>query len=444
MHETAIKLLLSPPGWALLNSLPPYDEALTARLDAGLRARGVEAELVAAVLTQQQLRHEAQGKFGPFASQMLFTRPGLEQATRLEVSAHHASRYRQAGITHVADLGCGLGAESLALAGLGISVSAVDIDEATAAFATLNLRAFPEAKVLHADATDPEVLAALQASGVQAAFADPARRVGSRRLKHPEQWMPPLSTVLSWTKLWPELGVKISPGVDYTDLPAAAEAQWISIDGQVVEAALWLGRLAPNGPGRSALVLRHAATEQPDAGTQTDAGTQADAVGHHRPKKLIAHHLQDQSLDNPQAPAAKVPVTPLGRYIFEADGALIRAGLLSLVSQQCNAGLISPGIAYLTGKAPAPAAAAPFVSQFEVLHTLPLQTKKIQAYLRAQSVETVEIKKRGVDISPDMLRHQLKLPHKHSHGHHSLTLILTRVQGRHQCVIARRLEGNRG
>ena len=56
-----------------------------------------------------KLREQAVAKFGPFAAHMVFTRAGLEQATRMNVAALHAGRFAGAGIRSVADLGCGLG-----------------------------------------------------------------------------------------------------------------------------------------------------------------------------------------------------------------------------------------------------------------------------------------------------------------------------------------------
>ena len=72
-------------------------------------------------------------QFGDFASRMLFTPDGLEQATRLSVASLHAGRFAGAGIDVVADLGCGIGADALAMAALGLGVLAVERDEATAA-----------------------------------------------------------------------------------------------------------------------------------------------------------------------------------------------------------------------------------------------------------------------------------------------------------------------
>ena len=75
--------LLSPEGWELLNSLPPYAEAGSMALNQKLRKQGHSPELVAAALTQSSLRAEAAAKFGDFAEKMLFTRDGLQQALSL-------------------------------------------------------------------------------------------------------------------------------------------------------------------------------------------------------------------------------------------------------------------------------------------------------------------------------------------------------------------------
>ena len=114
--------ILSSPGWELLESLQARQETNPMplrELGAALRASGIEASLAAAVLTQLALRQAARAKFGPFASHMVFTRDGLEQATRLVVAARHAQRFRASGARRVADLGCGIGADALAIAGLG-------------------------------------------------------------------------------------------------------------------------------------------------------------------------------------------------------------------------------------------------------------------------------------------------------------------------------------
>ncbi|MFY9712990.1 MAG: class I SAM-dependent methyltransferase, partial [Microbacterium sp.] len=130
MEMSELRTLLTAEGLSLLDGTGPLESlADVTRTVSRMRAAGHSPELVAAVVTQVSLRARAKPKFGDFAGRMLFTRAGLEQATRLGVAARHAQRLRGAGITSVADLGCGIGGDALAFAGAGLRVHAVDADE---------------------------------------------------------------------------------------------------------------------------------------------------------------------------------------------------------------------------------------------------------------------------------------------------------------------------
>lgn len=394
MDPAALARLLTSEGWALLEQLPPYREEATLRLAEGLRARGVDADLVAAALTQSRLRAQAKEKFGDFANGMLFTEEGLQQATRLEVAALHARRYARAGVDLVADLGCGLGADSLAMAGLGLRVLAIEKDEATAACATLNLRAFPEAQVRHADALEVD----LAAAGVDAVYADPARRTRrGNRVFNPSAYSPDLDTILALRESVANLGVKVGPGVPYTALPSDTHAQWVSVRGSVVEAGLWFADLATEGAGRSALVLTD------DGRHQLSWAGDADA----RPI---------------QAPAGA-----LGAYLYEPDGAVIRAGLVNQVAEQIDGRLVDPAIAYITTDQPSP---TPFARGYRVLDHFDFGLKRLRAYLRDRGVGEVTIKKRGTAVVPEQLRQQL-----HLSGSRAATVVLTRLQGTQSVLV---------
>ena len=56
MAENHVALLLTPEGWKLLSSLPPYDPSEALSLGRSLREEGHSPALVAAALTQQRLR----------------------------------------------------------------------------------------------------------------------------------------------------------------------------------------------------------------------------------------------------------------------------------------------------------------------------------------------------------------------------------------------------
>ncbi|PFG42263.1 hypothetical protein ATJ88_0920 [Isoptericola jiangsuensis] len=417
MDSSSLAKLLSPEGWALVNALPPYDESRAMALATRLRAEGVDPDLAAAALTQSRLRAKARAKLGPFAEGMLFTPDGVEQATRLVVAALHARRYLAAGVTKVADLTSGVGADALAFAGVGLQVLATDVDETTAALATVNLRAFPEAEVRHADGLTLD----LAAEGVDGVYADPARRTrGGKRIFDPAAYAPPLDAVWALRDQVPALGIKIGPGVPHAGLPDDAETQWVSVDGDVVEAGLWFGPLAPEGPGRSALVLR-------STGGDPTHGTGASGTV----SRLLRTGPDDADL---------VPdVGAVGAYLYEPDGAVVRAGLVAHAAAELGGRLVDRTIAYVTTDAPAPApepGQAPLATGYRVLDVLPFSVKRLKAYLRERGVGRLTIKKRGTAVTPEQLRSQLALS-----GDATATIVLTRVAGRQHVLVVEPLGG---
>jgi hypothetical protein len=390
-----ISTLLTRDGWALLESLPAYDETNALALTERLQREGHPPELVAAALTQSRLRAAAQAKFGPFAMSMLFTPTGLEQATRLPVAARHAQRFASAGITRVADLGCGIGADSMALAGLDREVLAVERDETTAAIATVNLRHWPESMVRHEDAMSTNL------SGIQGAFLDPARRAtAGKRLLDPRAGSPPLSFVTELVGRLPAVGMKTAPGIPHHLVPTGAEAQWVSVDGDVVEAGLWFGALAREGVRRSALVL-----DGSGGGTEVSDAGMVDAVA--------------------------APVGPVGSFLYEPDGAVIRAGLVGAVAAMVEGRLIDRSIAYITADR---LTHTPLARAYAVDDVFGFQLKTLRTWLRDRGVGKLTIKKRGTAVEPEVLRKQLRLT-----GDNTATIVLTRVSNRQSVLVVRPL-----
>lgn len=390
MSLDAISPLLTLDGWELLSSLDPYSEADSLKLNETLRKAGHSPELVAAALTQSRLRAKAEAKFGEFAHQMLFTQAGLEQATRLSIAALHAQRFTTAGITNVADLGCGLGADSLAMASLDINVTAVEMDEITAACTTVNLMPFPHAKVLCAKAEEVDL------DGITGVWLDPARRTtstsGTTRLFDPEAFSPPLSFVESLADKGLAVGVKMGPGIPHDAVPDTAEAQWISINGDVVEAGLYFNQLARPGIRRAALV-----------------------IGKHGSSELTStEKYQPQEQD--------AQIGPVSSYLYEPDGAVIRAGLVADLARVMDAHLLDEHIAYLSSDEPID---TPFARSYKVIEVKPFNVKALKAWVKANRIGVLDIKKRGVSTTPEELRRQLLTGS--GKGPNKATLVLTRI-----------------
>ena len=403
MDTSGISALLTSEGWALLESLPPYEEDAALGLGEALRAAGHAADLVSAALTQSRLRAAGRAKFGPFADGMLFTATGLEQATRFAVAARHAQRFAAAGVQKVADLGCGIGADSMALATFDREVLAVDRDELTAAVATMNLRHWPEAVVRCEDATTTDL------AGIGAAFVDPARRTASgKRVLDPRQGSPSLDFVLGLAGRLAAVGMKTAPGIPHAMLPPDAEAQWVSVGGDVVEAALWFGLTAREGIRRAALVLPADGVPDDAAGVEV-----ADPV-----------EVTDVDLPVPD-------VGPVGAVLYEPDGAVIRAGLVGQVAALVGGRLVDPTIAYVTSDHVVRTALA---TAYAVEDVMPFGLKPLRAALRDRGVGRLTIKKRGTAVEPEVLRRQLRLE-----GDADATIVLTRVAGRQSVLFVRPL-----
>ena len=148
-----------------------------------LRRDGVAARAAGLALTQVRLRERARARLGSIAERLLLTDDGLAQATRPVVARRRAQRLVAAGVTHVADLGCGLGLDAAAMADAGLRVTAVERDPVVAALARANLAGSGAAAPWRfSTATPPPRRRStrLLAGGIDAAFVDPARRDPSR------------------------------------------------------------------------------------------------------------------------------------------------------------------------------------------------------------------------------------------------------------------------
>jgi SAM-dependent methyltransferase len=345
-----------------------------------------DASHASAALTQVDLRARAVSKFGADAALMYFTPDGLEQATRSRVAAHRAARVALSRPASVLDLGCGIGGDLVALARRALTVAAVDHDELRVEVARANLAALGLGGAVQVASADD-----LDVSGFGVVFADPARRNARGRVFDVDGWSPPWPFVLRL--LSRPSCVKVAPGIPHSLVPDGVEAEWVSHDGEVKEAALWSPQLA---------VVRRRATVIRGDGLAT---------------------LTDE--DDP-GPA---PARAVGRCLYEPDGAVVRAGLVTAVAAGLNGGLLDEHIAYVTSDE---AFSTPLARSYEVLEELPYREKPLRAALAARGIGRLTIKKRGVALVPDELRKRLAL-----RGDREATLVLTRVAGRGTALLVR-------
>lgn len=406
--------LLTPPGQALLAEAGRLDLGGGAQLASLERLRRLAGPgRAAAAYEIARLRLRAAAKF-PGATRMYFTREALEQASGWPVASWRAQRYARlpgAGGS-VADLCCGAGGDALALAAAGLSIAAVDRDALRLAMAAANARALgldERVRFVQADLEREEP----PPSG--AIFFDPARRAGGRRVFALADYAPPVALVGRWLPHTPAVGVKVAPGVSDEELAAvgAPEVEFISLDGELKEAALWYGPLA--NAGRRATVL------------MTDPDAKCNV--HHAEDTLHgAFCITSQTLFHPHdEPLPRIDLSEPKGFLYEPDGAAIRAHLVAVVARQLGAAQLDPQIAYLTADA---AAATPFARCWRVVEWLPFGLKRLRARLRALDAGPVTVKKRGSPLDTDALARTLSGP-----GARPLVVALTQVGGRPAALI---------
>ena len=374
MELETFRWLLTDDGQALL-AAATATEGTPLQVQKALRERA-EPEQVAAALGQVELRRHAVAKLGADAARMYFTREGLEQATRARVARHRAARVALGGPS-VVDLTCGIGGDLVAFARAGLTAAGIDLDPLRVEMARANLAALGLGGAVEVgDAT------ALDVTPFATAYADPARRGARGRSFHADDWTPPWTFVESL--LTGRACVKVAPGIPHSLIPDGVEAEWVSDQGDVKEAVLWSPVLA---------TARRRATVIGRGGLAT---------------------LTEE--DDPGADVGAV-----GAFLYEPDGAVIRAGLVTAVAAGVHGHLLDRRIAYVTGDA---AYRSPFARSYRVVEELPYREKQLRAALRERNIGTLTIKKRGIDVAPEQLRNRLDL-----RGDEAATMVLTRVSG---------------
>lgn len=376
--------------WLVSDEAVELLDAATAEADPSslasatlLRAK-TSPERAAAVLSQVALRRAAASKFGVDAAGMFFTSEGLEQATRAAVAARRAERFVALGATAVLDLGCGIGADARAFRQVGLQVAAIEKDPVTAVFAEANAGCQVAVGDI-VDLFDPATSTPV--------FCDPSRRTPRGRSWRVEDFSPPWGFVTSLLDARRISCVKLGPGLPASLIPDGVEAEWVSDSGQLVECALWAASRGVT-PGRRRAVV---------GGVELSRDT----------------------------PASEVEVGELGAFVYEPDGAIARAGLIGEVAATIGATRIHRDVSYLSAAAHTP---TPFATAFEVLGVLPWSLKTLRAWVRAEGIGTLEIKKRGLQVDPAAFRRQLRLA-----GPASATIIGTPTPKGAIAIIARRV-----
>lgn len=399
MDTADLDWLQTPEGEAATNAAASYLARGWSELRAvDLLRRSYSPVQARAALALVDGRRVAATKF-PDGDRLFGDRAAAEQASSEPVAVWTARRF--AGTRRIADLGCGMGGDALALAGQA-PVLAADMDPTRVAMTAANAGVRGLASRVTVSVAD--MLTLPLPPDIDAAWLDPARRDARGRIRDPERWSPSLSDALAIAARAPAAGIKLAPGIDLDLLPTDAEIEFVSLAGDLVEAVLWLGTFVAT-PRRATVIA-------------------ADGV--------------PTVLEGDPATTAPAPLDDPARYLFDPDPSVGRAGLIASLAADFELRQLDPSIAYLTGDRPVD---SPFTRRFRIDAWLPFAERALLARLRELAVGRVEVMRRGSPIDTNALERRLNraLGGEADAAHATVrTVALTRVRGAHVAIVCER------
>lgn len=367
MDVTDIDWLRSTEGG---EAIARADELLAAMAELSAQRRLGEAygrPHARALVALVEGRKIAAAKFAD-APALFCDRESAQQASGEVVARHTAARF--AAFDRVADLGCGFGGDTLALAEHA-QVVAVDRDPVRLAMLEANAELRGSSARIESHEAEIEQWQAASDEGgkadepVEAVWIDPSRRDTRGRRFDPEQWSPPLSVALRVAAQYDAAGIKLAPGIDLDALPEG-EVEFISLDGRLVEAVLWLGSLA--GVPRRATVL--------------PAG---------------------ESLSGEPDSAATAVGDPT-HFFYDPDPAVGRASLIDVLAERLDAHKLNEQVAYLIADQ---RISTPFARRFRILAWLPFSERRLYEQLQAMGASRVEVMRRASPVDTNALERRL-------------------------------------
>jgi len=350
----------------------------------------IGAARAALVLEQVELRAKAREKFSK-ADELFFTRVGLERATDEVLAAYKAQRF--IGVGFLADLCCGIGGDAMALAGNDF-LTLVDRDSISLLLATTNVQR-TSGQLACGFAED---VTANHIADVAAWHIDPDRRAQGARTSQVKFGEPGVEVIDMLRSVCQHAAVKVAPAADIPKhWHTECEREWIETRGECRQQVAWFGCLAESEGARTATIV--------------------DEHGE-------ACSFVSESFSPP------VTCTKLGRFVFDPSPSLVAAKLVGSLAEACELSALSSHSLYLTGDE---AIFHPHLQSFAVDAELPLDVRQLKAWFRQRGVGRLEIKKRGIDVTPELLRPQLDLK-----GGNEATLVLARVGESVRAIICRR------
>jgi hypothetical protein len=338
------------------------------------------------------------GRLGDWADQALLTAQSVEQASRLEVAAHHAEQFRNC--EHILEIGTGAGSDTAALAKVTTKITSIEANPSLAQMARHNLALQGINNVIILDGCAEDVLSNLDLQTFDGLWSDPSRRDDQgNRIKNPADYRPSLNLVMTLRVNGPR-GIKVSPALNIDPLAPGWAREFIGVADECIEQTLWSGTNIADGT----LCLADRAI------------IWAPAVEAALPEILGTDEL------------------PTG-FLVEPHNALIRTGYLGSWFAQNECRVIDDKIAYGIRAIQLPV--TELAQSFKIIESFDFNIRQIGARLRELNwTNQTEIKMRGFPESPETIRQKLKLPPSSGKEDPSGVVILTRRGESHLAIIA--------
>ena len=254
--------------WLVSDAAQPWLRRSTERdVDTSLLKelrRHLSKEQAHLIAEQVSLRARGARKFRR-ADRLYFLPRAVEQATDESIAAYKSASFPPGG--RVADLGCGMGGDTMALAA-SRSLLAVDTDPTCALIAEANLHAVGAGSFIVQEQDAANVALADYAFW----HADPDRRATGRRTVRTDQMQPSAAELATWLTVNPNAAIKWAPASHVPpDLTRHAEREWIGHSRTCQQQLVRSGALARYPGRRVATVLLNAEDGTPHTQTLVEA-----------------------------------------------------------------------------------------------------------------------------------------------------------------------------
>jgi hypothetical protein len=357
-----------------------------------------------AILRLANSRRKAVGKF--IHAEKLWLDPvRVEQATHHMVAEHKAKRFQ--GLA-VADICCGLGGDSFALARQAKGVASVDLDRDALRRLEFNADVYgfrSQILPVQGDANHGLFDRSI------AVHIDPDRRaadhIGRPRFSL-DDCQPSLQTLLSYMTAHNGGAIKLSPGSDFESLEKRAELlgvrtekEIISLSGECREATIWFGQLAGKIPRRATILPG-----------------------------------QFEFAGQPGGSIRKTAVPKPGDWLFELDPAVIRSGLAANFAAANQLHALTPDGAWLFTDHIHQNISG-MVQKFQVMDSASVDRRAVRQMLRNLGWSSAVVKTRGRIHAAEIQKWLEKQPS----GQATETLIVITVPGLpSRAIAAKRLQ----